>query len=45
MALGEAAGLGAAASLAHGGETRAVPLPALQRSLEKHGAILAPTAG
>ena len=45
MALGEAAGLGAAASLAHGGETRAVPLPALQRSLEQQGAILAPAAG
>ena len=45
MALGEAAGMGAAASLAHGDDARAVPLPALQRSLEKHGAILAPTAG
>ncbi|MCW5590619.1 MAG: FAD-dependent oxidoreductase [Burkholderiales bacterium] len=42
MALGEAAGAGAAASLARGGRARAVDVESLQRALEREGAILTP---
>ena len=42
MALGEAAGMGAVASLAHGGFTRALDVGALQRMLECQGALLKP---
>jgi FAD dependent oxidoreductase len=42
LALGEAAGAGAVASLAHGGDTRAVNVEALQRVLEGEGAVLDP---
>lgn len=42
MALGEAAGMGAVASLAHGGFTRAVDVEALRGQLEGEGAILTP---
>ncbi|MFO1218030.1 MAG: FAD-dependent oxidoreductase [Burkholderiaceae bacterium] len=42
LALGEAAGLGAAASLAAGGDAHAVDVTALQTRLRAHGAILEP---
>lgn len=42
MAMGEAAGTGAAASLTAGGDVRAVRVDALQATLEHHGAILTP---
>ena len=42
MALGEAAGTGAAASLAAGADVRAVRVDALRATLERHGAFLAP---
>ena len=42
MALGEAAGAGAAASVADGGSARTVDVGALQRALEREGAILTP---
>lgn len=42
MAMGEAAGTGAAMSLAHEGRIRAVDVAALQATLERHGAILTP---
>jgi hypothetical protein len=45
MALGEAAGAGAVASLAHGGHARAVDVAALQRVLVSEGGILEPAHG
>ncbi|MBL0142026.1 MAG: FAD-dependent oxidoreductase [Betaproteobacteria bacterium] len=42
MAMGEAAGAAAAASLAAGANVRAVPIELLQGSLERHGVILTP---
>lgn len=42
FAMGEAAGTGAAMSLAHQADVRAVPVNALQAELEKHGSILTP---
>lgn len=42
MAMGEAAGTAAAASLASGANVRAVRVEALQATLERHGAILTP---
>ena len=45
MALGEAAGVGAVASLAHGGDTRAVDAQALRAQLLGEGAILTPDFG
>lgn len=42
LALGEAAGMGAVASLGHGGDTRAVNVEALRGQLQGEGAILAP---
>jgi hypothetical protein len=42
LAMGEAAGTGAAASLALGDDVRAVPVEALQATLERNGAILNP---
>jgi hypothetical protein len=42
MALGEAAGAGAVASLAHGGRTRAVDVEALRRGLQAEGVLLEP---
>ena len=43
MALGEAAAMGAVASLAHGGVTRAVNVEVLRRRLAGEGAILSPS--
>lgn len=45
MAMGEAAGIGAAMSLAAGGAIRSVAVGALQAELRRHGAILEPAAG
>jgi len=42
FAMGEAAGTGAALSLSHGGNVRAVPVAKLQQTLEANGAILTP---
>ena len=42
MAMGEAAGTGAAMSLAAGGRVRDVDVTALQRTILQHGAILTP---
>jgi O-acetyl-ADP-ribose deacetylase (regulator of RNase III) len=42
LAMGEAAGIGAAASLAHDGVVHAVDVTALQARLEREGAILNP---
>jgi hypothetical protein len=45
LALGEAAGTGAALSLAGGADVRAVPVAALRSRLESEGALLAPAFG
>jgi len=42
FAMGEAAGLGAAMSLAHGANVRSVPVRDLQAGLQSNGAILSP---
>ncbi len=42
LALGEAAGTGAAMALAHGGDVRAVAAAGIQAALEGNGAILTP---
>jgi hypothetical protein len=42
MAMGEAAGTAAAASLSAGGDVHAVRITQLQATLERHGAILTP---